>query len=91
MNRRSILAAAALLTTAIHAAIHAPATARAEAIAVVGGTVHTMTGASITPASTSALASQSWPVSKASISGRTPSAWIWRAISISVSWVLVAT
>lgn len=47
MNRRSILAAAALLIAATHAAIHAPGTARAEAIAVVGGTVHTMTGAPI--------------------------------------------
>ncbi len=51
----------------------------------------TMTGSSIRPSSTSDFACQRWPVSKTSISGRTPSAWIWRAISLSVDVVFVIT
>ena len=50
-----------------------------------------ITGSSIRPWSFSHLASSRWPVSKTSISGRTPSAWICRAISRSIAGELVMT
>ena len=51
----------------------------------------TSTGSSISPCSTSHFASTRWPVSKISISGRTPSALICAAIAFSMAGVLVIT
>ena len=51
----------------------------------------TSTGSSITPWSRSHFASTRCPVSKTSISGRTPSACTCRAISRSIEGVLVIT
>ena len=45
-------------------------------------------GASISPSSTSWRANHRWPVSKISISTRTPSSWIFLAPSRSMSGVL---
>jgi hypothetical protein len=51
----------------------------------------TSTGSGITPSFTSSLASHRWPVSKASISIRTPAAVIRRAMSRSMPGVLTIT
>ena len=45
-------------------------------------------GASISPSSTRVLANHRWPVSKISISTRTPSSWMCLAPSRSMSGVL---
>ena len=50
-----------------------------------------ITGSSISPCSFSRLASSRWPVSKTSISGLTPSAWICPAIARSIAGELVMT
>ena len=49
----------------------------------------TITGSSMRPWSTSHFASTRWPVSKISISGRTPSACTRLAMSASIAGVLV--
>ena len=49
-----------------------------------------ITGSSITPCA-QPLREHRWPVSKTSISGRTPSAWICRAIAFSMAGVFVIT